>query len=309
MTFIEASTKALLAMMAAAPTPKVYELDPAQTRMMYRTLAAMVERPAPPLARKETLRITGRGGAIALRLYDPDPKVTTARPVMMYFHGGGWVIGDLDSHDSLCATLARELSMRVVAVDYRLAPEHPFPAAVDDCEDAVQWVAGSPPELGGPVSAFILAGDSAGGNLAAVLAQQAAWPVPVAAQLLLYPVTDFQATGGSMLLYATGYVLEKTAMEWFLDQYAPLGLDRADPRLSPLNGALAGVAPAVVVTAGLDPLQDQGSAYARALEEAGVTVIHRHLPGHVHGCFTMRQAIPAAQDVLLACLSDLKALL
>lgn len=309
MTFIESGTEILLAQFKANPMPKIETMPADQARMMFTAMGLMVERPAPPVARKEMIGVPGPAGTIACRLYDPRPQDTASRPVLMYFHGGGWVIGDLESHDSICSTLANELAMTVIAVDYRLAPEHRFPGAVEDCVAATLWAAASPGVIGHPVGGILVAGDSAGGNLAAVVSQQLKGEVRFLAQFLIYPSTDMAWTGGSMETLAEGFVLEKGTMDWFMAQYIPAGMTYADPRLSPLRGDLSGLPPAVVMTAGLDPLRDQGRAYAQALKAAGVPVVYHELDGHVHGCFNMRQVVPAAHDGLLACLADLKALL
>ena len=197
----------------------------------------------------------------------------------MFFHGGGYVIGDVDTHDNQCRMLCREAEAVVLSVGYRLAPEHPFPAAPEDCFAATRWAAEHVDRLGGDAGRIAVAGDSAGGNLAAVVALMArdAGGPALAAQLLIYPGTDFAGGYPSETENAEGFFLTRADMEWFREQYLA-GADPSDPRLSPIAAPdLSGLPPAVVATAEFDPLRDQGDAYARALEEAGVPVIARRL--------------------------------
>jgi acetyl esterase len=303
MTYIHPQADAFLTQLKAIGGPKIREIGAVAGRQMYAAMKGMFERPAPDMAQRTDMDTAG----VPVRLYVPHGAATTT-PVLVYFHGGGWVIGDLESHDSLCAALADELKIPVVATDYRLAPEHPFPAAFDDCEAVARWVAESPGALGLTVTGLVLAGDSAGGNLAAAVAQALAprpAAVPVKAQFLIYPGVDMTATGGSLDEFATGYLLERADMDWFQDAYVPKD-QQSDVRASPLLGTLAGQPPAVIVTCGLDPLRDQGRAYAARLIEAGVRVSYHEAAGHVHGAFSMRGVIPAMHDALLTCLADLK---
>jgi acetyl esterase len=220
------------------------------------------------------------------------------------------VIGDLDSHDSLAAEIARGSGLTVIAVDYRMAPEHVFPAAAEDCIAAARWVAGSPAELGETATGIAVAGDSAGGNLSAVVAQALAGklPVPLKAQWLIYPAVDMVEDWASLDSFADGYVLTKAVMRWFEVTYAPTAAERADVRASPLRAAsLAGQPAAIVMTCGLDPLRDQGRAYAAKLAEAGVAVNFRELAGVVHGAFNLRAALPSIAADLARGIADLKA--
>jgi len=230
-----------------------------------------------------------------------------------YYHGGGWVIGDLETHDPLCAEIARTLGRRVLAVDYRLAPEARFPAAAEDCIAATRWLAGSPAEVGSAVTGIIPAGDSAGGHMAALVTRElhGHLPVPIVAQWLIYPVTDMTAAEGSMVEMGDGYVLTKATMDWFIDAYMNGATDKyLHPWASPLHAeTLDGLPPTMLLTCGLDPLRDQGRAYAGRLIEHGVRTIFREASGQIHGCFTMRQGIPSAQDDLAGCIADLKLLL
>lgn len=232
--------------------------------------------------------IDGPGGPLPLRFYTPR-GLSGRSPALLYFHGGGWIYGNLDSHDATCRFLAEEAQVRVVAVDYRLAPEAPFPAAVDDALAAWTWIADNAQGLGIDPTRIAVGGDSAGGNLAAVVAQQtvaAGGPSP-AFQLLIYPATDFLETAPSRLTYAEGFFLTKTFMDLAEENYLVGGEDRSDPRLSPLHGDVTGVAPAYVVTAGFDPLLDEGNAYADKLRAAGVQVEHVTEDGLIHGFINM----------------------
>jgi acetyl esterase len=250
-------------------------------------------------------------GGVKARLYTP--AALEDGSVVAYYHGGGWVIGDLDTHDPLCAEIARALGRRVLSVDYRLAPEARFPAAAEDCLAATRWLAGSPAEVGSAVTGIIPAGDSAGGHMAALVTRElhGQLPVPIVAQWLIYPVTDMTAAEGSMVELGEGYVLTKTTMDWFIDAYMGSATDKLlHPWASPLLAeTLDGLPPAMLLTCGLDPLRDQGRAYAGRLIEHGVRTIFREAAGQIHGCFTMRQGIPSAQDDLAGCIADLKLLL
>ena len=237
------------------------------------------------------------------------PRATL--PTIVFFHGGGFVLGDLDTHDNQCRALCREAEAVVLSVDYRLAPEHPFPAAPEDCFAATRWAAEHVDELGGDAGRIAVAGDSAGGNLAAVtalMARDAGGPA-LAAQLLIYPGTDFVGGYPSETENAEGFFLTRADMEWFREQYVA-GADPTDPRLSPVHAPdLAGLPPAVVVTAEFDPLRDQGDAYARALEEAGVHVIKRSYGGLIHGFFDLGALSPACAEAAHEVCADLRGLL
>ena len=254
---------------------------------------------------------SGYGHDIPARVYHPSEPDGPA-PALVFYHGGGWVIGDLETHDSLCAEMARQLGMTVLSVDYRLAPEHKFPAAGEDCIAATTWAANSPAELGHDVTGLVLSGDSAGGNLTAITAPAltGTLPVPILAQFLIYPGVDMTASTGSMQEFGEGYLLTAEGMQWFSNHYLGAPEDVDDPRASPLKAeSLAGQPRALVYTCGLDPLRDQGRAYAGRLIASGVRTIYREAPGQIHGSFNLRQAIPSAQEDLSACIADLKPLL
>ncbi len=249
------------------------------------------------VASVESRTVPGPDGEIPVRVYRPsnDPGL----PIVVYFHGGGWVIGSLETHDNSCRALANAVEAVVVSVDYRLAPEHKFPAAIDDAFAATQWVADHAAELGGDAARIAVAGDSAGGNLAAVvsiMARDARGPALVH-QLLVYPATDGERDCASMRANATGYFLERDSMRWFDGLYLRDERDRADWRFSPLRAdSLAGLPPAFVLTAEFDPLCDQGEAYARRLEQEGVPVELRRYDGVFHGFFGMRDLMEPAQQ-------------
>ncbi len=311
MTFVRPDVAAFLQMLEAQPGPRMHEVTPPVAREQFRMMSSLVERPRGELARHEDFTIPGDGGhAIPARLYAASLAGEPA-PLLLFYHGGGWVIGDLETHDSLCAEIARTLGVTVVAVDYRLAPEHPFPAATDDAIAAARWAAGSPGGIGHAVTGLVIAGDSAGGNLAAVVAQELAGtlPVPLLAQWLIYPGVDLAATGGSFDEFAEGYLLSRDGMMWFGEHYAA---DPAHPHASPLHAAadrFAALPPALVFACGLDPIRDQGRAYAAKLVEHGVPLRFREAKGQIHGSFNLRAMIPSAHADLLANLADLKALI
>lgn len=236
---------------------------------------------------------------LGIRVYRPF-KLGDTPPAIVYYHGGGWVVGDLDTHDGSCRALAASSGCVVVSVDYRLAPENPYPAAPDDCMAAFCWVLDNAADLAIDPRAVAVAGDSAGGNLAAVVARRArdSGGIPPAAQGLIYPGTDFRMQTRSIELFAEGFFLTRESMLWFRDHYLPAGTPLEDPDASPLLAEdLSGVAPAWVWTAGFDPLRDEGQAYAQRLDEAGVVAHHRCYDDQVHGFFGMG-ALPGGLDII-----------
>ena len=241
----------------------------------------------------------GPESPLRLRVYRPY-GAGARPPAIVYFHGGGWVVGDLDTHDGSCRVLARTAGCVVVSVEYRLAPEHPHPAAVDDCLAAYRWLVANATDLSLDDRAVALMGDSAGGNLAAVVARLARdldGPPPVA-QGLVYPSTDFRMQTPSQAMFADGFFLTRASMDWFRDQYLPSPGLTEDPLVSPLLATdLSGVAPAWVWTGGFDPLRDEGSDYADALEKAGVEVRRRCYDDQVHGFFGMG-VLPGGLEVI-----------
>lgn len=270
--------------------------DPAAIRAQMEEFARAGRAAAEPVDRVDDRAIPGPGGEIPVRIYRP--SADGSLPVLVWFHGGGWTIGSLDTHDNTCRSLTNAVGCVVVSVGYRLAPEHKFPAAVDDAVAATQWVADHAAELGGDPARVAVAGDSAGGNLAAVvslLARDAGGPA-LAFQVLVYPVTDYEFESPSMRENATGYFLELESMRWFYTQYLNDERDGADWRFSPTRAAaFAGLPPAFVLTAELDPLRDQGEAYAHKLRAAGVPVELRRYDGVFHGFFGMRDFMEPAE--------------
>jgi acetyl esterase len=296
---VDPEIQALLDFLAAADRPAMSAGTPDEARQAFRTLAVDLRDPssAPEVASIEEVKVTGGAGELPARVYRP--HTAGPLPTIVFFHGGGWVIGDLDTHDPLARLLAVRCDAVVVSVDYRLAPENPFPAAVDDAVAATRWAAEHLDSLGGGLG-LAVAGDSAGGNLSAVVAQVLRGEVPLAGQLLLYPGTDMLSELPSRTENGEGYFLDTDVMQWFGMQYAgDLAADPdrlTDPRLSPLRGELAGLPPAVVVVAEFDPLRDEGAAYAHALEKAGVRVELRHFDGLIHGFLDMLQYSAAARE-------------
>jgi acetyl esterase len=288
-----------------AGRPPYETLTPKEAREFY-LAGRVVTNPEPPeLKSVAPLSIPSSAGSIPARVYTP-LRLRSANglaPCLVFFHGGGWVIGNLDSHDVACRKLADEGELIVISVDYRLAPEHKFPAAVDDAIDATKWIAGNAKTLGIDASRLMVGGDSAGGNLAAVVslsARDGNGPA-IAGQVLIYPATDFAMTHASHREPETSILLTHTVIRWFRDHYLGSN-DGSHWRASPARAAtLAGLPAAYVLTAGADPLRDEGEEYARRLREAGVPVTYRHFPGQFHGFFTMgkllQQANVAAKEI------------
>jgi len=296
--------RALLNLIEEKGLPPTHTLTPAEARHWYRERRFVTQPQPPAVAQSVDLKAPGPGGDIALRLVRPAGSAPGAKlPVLVYYHGGGWVIGDLDSHDVVCRKLAHEGELIVISVDYRLAPEHKFPAAADDAIAATKWVAANATTLGIDAAQILVGGDSAGGNLAAVVAISARdgnGPA-IAGQVLIYPATDFAMTHPSHSEPETSLLLTHSVIRWFKDHY--LGdADINDWRASPARATtLEGLPPAYVLTAGADPLRDEGDEYAARLKEAGVAVTYRHFPGQFHGFFTMgkllQQANVAASEI------------
>ncbi len=263
--------------------------------------------PPPELEHVGPLQLPGPAGAIPARLYRPAGAGAQA-PALIYFHGGGFVLGNLDSHDTPCRQIAERVGCVVISVDYRLAPEHRFPAGPEDAIAAYRSVVELAASLGLDRSRLAIGGDSAGANLAAVVAQQTRRDaLPPCFQLLVYPTTDLTMSFPSIQTFAKGFLLQKTSMDWFLDHYLPPGQDKRDPLGSPLYGDLAGLPPAMVMTAGFDPLCDEGEAYVQGLRDAGVAVAHRRYEGLVHGFLHMTAGIAEARrsfDDLIAALKQ-----
>ena len=289
----------LLEMIRAANRPAFETVGADEARLLFNAGRKVLAPEPMPVAETRDLAIPGPGGPIPARLYRP--AATGTLPVLVFFHGGGWVVGDIESHDTGCRHLANRAECAVVSVDYRLAPEHKFPAAVEDCFAATAWVAGNAAALGVDAGRLAVGGDSAGGNLAAVvslLARDHGTP-RIGYQLLIYPATDAAMRHDSIARFAEGYVLTRATMRWFYEQYLRAPADAADWQASPLAASdLGGLPPAFVLTAGYDPLCDEGDAYAARLAASGVAVTHRRFPGQVHGFALNGKIIRAAETAL-----------
>ncbi|MGN6253950.1 MAG: alpha/beta hydrolase [Solirubrobacterales bacterium] len=282
----------------------VGDKDVEEARRDRRLEAEIVSPPRPiPMARIEPLEIASPAGAIGARLYVPTvPAPRELRPLLVYYHGGGWVIGDLDTHDNPCRFLAAHSGAAVLAVDYRLAPEHPFPAAVEDVWAAYAWAADNAAELGCDPARIAVGGDSAGGNLAAGVCLQAReeGAQPPAMQLLIYPATQVGEETRSRQLFREGFLLTRRSMDFFEETYLPNEANHADPRVSLLRANDFGdLSPAYVATAGFDPLRDEGEAYALRMRDAGVRVTLRRHPGLVHTFANLTAICPSARWAML----------
>lgn len=278
-------------MIVAANRPPMETLTAPQAREAYLASRRLLQPDSEEVAEIVALEATGPAGAIPLRLYRGQGAAKDQlQPAIIFFHGGGWVIGDLDSHDQACRALANATRCIVVAVHYRLAPEHKFPAAVEDAIAATRWIADNGKGLGIDASRLAVGGDSAGGNLAAVVTLDARdrGGLPLVFQLLIYPGTDMRLDRPSHLRHADQLPLRRTTMQWFVGHYLRDEKDQADWRASPLRARnFEGLPPALVVTAAFDPLCDEGEAYAKALQEAKVPVTLECFRGQIHGFLTM----------------------
>ncbi len=295
---LDPQVQALLDQMAAADRPALHEGSPAEARAAMTALAGLGKYPD-PLAAIEDRSIPGPAGPIPIRVYTPPPPQPL--PVVVYFHGGGWVIGGIDTHDSTCQQLATTVPAVVVSVDYRLAPESPFPAAVDDCLAATRWVHEHAAELGADPSRLAVAGDSAGGNLAAVISLKARdeGGPPIIFQLLVYPATDLTRSFASHVENGEGYLLTNDSIAWFLDHYLAEA-ERKNPDASPHFAAdLSGLPPALIITAEFDPLRDEGEAFAARLRDAGVAATATRYDGMIHGFFGMDLVLKSADEAVL----------
>jgi acetyl esterase len=294
---LDPQAKALLDALAQMEGPPILESEPAEVREAMAALASMSEGADEEVREVVDQTIPGPGGALRVRIYTPVLATEGApQACLVWYHGGGWVIGDLDTTDGVCRALCGRSAATVVSVDYRLAPEHPYPAALEDAEAAFDWVRDHADDLYIAPDRIAVGGDSAGGNLAALVAQSRRGQV--AFQLLIYPATDLTNSHPSHEENAEGYLLTRDHMVWFTGHY--LGdHDRTDPRVSPLHADdLSGVAPAFVLTAEFDPLRDEGEAYAARLEDAGVEVTSSRYDGMIHAFFQLNGAIDRANDAL-----------
>ncbi|MFC4001275.1 alpha/beta hydrolase [Prauserella oleivorans] len=292
---LDEATRSFLAQLAESGQPPLHEMEPEQARSLTAALKEMYG-PGPDMASAETRTIEAPGRSIPVRILVPHAQ---PRAVIVYYHGGGWVIGAIDEFETLGRQLAEKTGCAVVLVDYRLAPEHRYPAAVDDAWDALVWADGQVEEIAGRRVPLIAAGDSAGGNLATIVCQKARRGGPIVSQqVLVYPVTDCDFDTASYTDPENQLMLSRDTMIWFWDHYAPPEA-RSNADACPARaGDLRGLPPAVVVTAEHDVLRDEGEAYAKALENAGVPVAHRHFEGQMHGFFTMVNLLPGSAQAI-----------
>lgn len=297
---LDPQARVLMDIVARAAAPAFHTLDVAKARDETRKLHALFGLPPPAVGAVREIRIPRAGDAIPARLYrSAGSTAQTKLPLLVFFHGGGWTVGDLDSYDPLCRTLANEARCAVLSIDYRLAPEHPFPAAVDDAFTATAWAGEHAQALGVDAARIAVGGDSAGGNLAAVtaiLARDRGAPALVF-QLLVYPATHQASERPSWQQFGRGYLLDLEAMRYFQSQYLRHARDYDDWRASPLlRHDLQGLPPALVITAGFDPLLDDCVAYVQHLRASGVEVEHHCYDGMVHGFLTLGKMFPAASE-------------
>ena len=291
MTPLDKGSLAVLALIKELGRPPLHTLSPAEAREASAKSRTVLQPEPPAVAEVEDLACPGPAGPIGLRRYrGAGTDAAATLPCLLYIHGGGWVIGDLDSHDQVCRSLANFAQCSVVAVDYRLAPEHRFPAAVEDCAAALRFVAANAAALRIDAGRIAVGGDSAGGNLSATLAimgRDGQVPDP-GYQLLLYPTVDLAGRWPAYWRFQEGLILTGPTMDWFIDHYVPGHAERQDWRASPMRAAsLAGVCPAYVMTAAHDPLVDEGIAYAQRLEREGVPVLQVHMADQMHAFLTM----------------------
>jgi acetyl esterase len=297
---LDPQVRALLGMMDQQAAPPLETLDPAVARASRLEPMKMLGGEPEALGRVEDISIPGPAGAIPARVYASGPGGLL--PGLVYFHGGGFVFGNLDTHDAVCRSLAKESGAAVISVDYRLAPEHKFPAAVEDAHAATLWIAANAASLGIDCQSIAVGGDSAGGNLATVVAircRDAGGP-PLSAQVLIYPCTDLSSfETDSHRQFGEAYFLTRAAMEWFTGHYLPSPNFVRHPEASPMLAAdLGGLPPALVITAEFDPLRDEGEDYARKMERAGVRVTVSRYPGMIHAFVSMRGVLAGGRRAI-----------
>jgi acetyl esterase len=296
---VEPQTQAALDFLAASEGPPIYEMTVADAREAILAMGAMGGEPE-AVGNVEDREIPGPWGKIPVRIYTPEGKGPF--PMLVFFHGGGWVIGNIKTHDAVCRSLSNQAGCITVSVDYRLAPEHKFPAAPEDCYAATQWIAANAAMFNGDPARVAVGGDSAGGNLAAVVALMTRdrGGHKLVYQLLIYPATDYYLPGTQSLKdNAEGYFLTRDDMVWFLDHYLSGEEDIKNPYAFPLKaGDLSGLAPAMVITAEFDPLRDEGEIYALQMQKAGVAVTYRRYDGTIHGFVSLSGMIDLGKQAL-----------
>jgi acetyl esterase len=302
----------LLAMLERQGNPPIETLPPAEARAGVLHQSKAFAGPEIPVKTVRDIQVDGATGPLRARHYVPD-EAGGPHPLIVYYHGGGFVICDLDTHDAPCRLLCQYAGAHVLSIDYRLAPEHPFPAAIEDCQAALRWAFEHVGELGADPNRIAVGGDSAGGNISTVMAllgRKGENPMPHM-QLLIYPVTDFTDPHPSQHTFGEGFFLTQSEMDWFHEHYAlNCGADARDPRLSPLHvDDLSGMPPAYLCTAGFDPLRDEGEAYADKLRAAGNRVVFRRFPGLIHGFANMTAASRTSRDAMVELSGSVRALL
>jgi acetyl esterase len=305
---LDPTVKALFEQMPQLADFRFWSMTVPEARAAFRGLCQAGSPADIPIGKTEDVEFAGPASTLRVRAYTPVAAGGDALPAIVFIHGGGFVLGDLDCYDPLCRALANESGCRVIAVDYRLAPEHVFPAAVDDCFAALKWVEDNAAALGVDANRIAVAGDSAGGNLAAatvLLAKQKGAP-KLAFQLLIYPALSADMNSDSTRNYGQGYFLDLPTIAWFMKHYAP-GADPSDPRLIPMSAKdVAGLPPTCIVTSGCDPLRDGGQAYAEKLKAAGVKVTHVDYPTMIHAFFNMPNFLPLSREAIAAAAKAVK---
>jgi acetyl esterase len=311
MTMIDPAAQALIDLIRDKGVPSYHTLPVNEARAMYRERRGFTQPDAPAVASVQALSLPGPAGSIPARLYRPAAG-DALLPGLVYFHGGGWTIGDLDTHDTLCRELANGSGCALVSIDYRLGPEHRFPAAVDDAIAATRAVALQSAALGIDATRLAVGGDSAGGNLAAVVALAArdAGDLPLAFQLLIYPATDLHHDAPSHTRNGQGLLLTTENIHWFRGNYLAMQEQRDDWRASPLRATdHSRLPPALMLTAGFDPLVDEGRDYADRMAAAGSVVTSVCFERQVHGFITMGRVIPEARSAVALCAAELRRVL
>ena len=306
--YVRSEVRLFLDYVNKLPNQKAFELPLEEARNMLHASRHVADAEVGELAVRRDLEMEGPGGALRLRLYDPRHD-REAGPLMIFCHGGGFTLGDLDTHEPFCAEIARLMDLPVVAVDYRLAPENPFPAGAEDAIAAARWLAESPGALGRQITGIIPFGDSAGGNLAIVIAlalRDEPAAVPVLAQWAIYPASEPTSHYPSRDQFEEGFLLSGGSIDWFEQAY---DADQADWRYAPLVKDQKGMPPTLVVTASLDPIRDQGRTYAAACVQAGVRTIYFEAQGTIHGFVNLRRALPSANQDIRESVDALKLLL
>jgi acetyl esterase len=306
--YVRPDVRRFLDYLNALPGPRSHQVELAEARSMMHASRQVADAAVGDLAVNREILAPGPAGDIVLRLFDARES-RGAGPAMVFFHGGGFVLGDVHTHEPFCAEMARQLDLPVISVEYRLAPEHPWPAAPEDCIAAARWVAESPEALGRDVTGLVSCGDSAGGNLAIVVSlalRDEPAAVPVLVQWPIYPAADPAKGYPSFDDFAEGYLLTREGMRWFDRCYAG---DAKDWRYSPLVKSQKGMPLTLVITASLDPIRDQGRSYAAACIEAGVPTVFREAEGNIHGFINLRKAVPSSEEDIGGCVEVLKLML